>query len=309
MINLQKNYPLKDLTTFKIGGSADYFYLAKDIAGLKDALQWAVQNKLKVLALGGGSNLVFPDEGYRGLVIKLDFQKLEIADNKVTVGAGVMLQNLIAETLNHGLTGLEFAAGIPGSVGGAIRGNAGTYGQDMSNVVVSITYLIPATAEIKTCIGQECNFSYRHSSFKESNYIIAEAELQLNRGDVGESQKIINDRLRVRQTEHPTEPSAGCVFKNIKFEDVDLEKLKAKDLDLAKFEKYKKIPAGYLVELLGLKGKVIGGAQVSPKHGNYIINTGSATTEDVIQLVSLIKMKVRDTYGVQLQEEVQFVYN
>ncbi len=307
--DIKKNYPLKDLTTFKIGGSADYFYLAKDIEGLKSALQWAVQNKQKVLALGGGSNLIFPDEGYRGLVIKLDFQKLEIADSKVTVGAGVMLQHLIAETLKHGLTGLEFAAGIPGSVGGAIRGNAGTYGKDMSSVVTTITYLIPATSEIKTCVGQECNFAYRHSSFKENDYIIAEAELQLLRGKVEESQKIIDERLHIRYTEHPSEPSAGCVFKNIKFEDVDIEKLKTKDLDLAKFEKFKKIPAGYLVDLLGLKGKTIGGAQVSPKHGNYIINTGNAKAEDVVKLVSLIKQQVRDAYGIQLQEEVQFVFN
>ena len=308
-IQLQNNVDLRQFTTFKIGGPADYFYLATDITGLKNALQWAVQNKQKVLALGGGSNLIFPDEGFRGLVIKLDFQKLEIKDDKVTVGAGVMLAHLIAETLKHGLIGLEFAAGIPGSVGGAIRGNAGTYGKDMSGIISTITYLIPASGEIKTCIGKDCNFAYRHSSFKENDYIIAEAELQLLKGDVAASQTIIDNWLLKRRTEHPTEPSAGCIFKNIKFEDVDIEKLKTKDLDLDKFAKYQKIPAAYLIDLLGLKGQTIGGAQISPKHGNYIINTGSATAKDVVTLISLIKQQVRDTYGIQLQEEVQIVYN
>jgi UDP-N-acetylmuramate dehydrogenase len=253
--------------------------------------------------------VVFPDEGYRGLVIKLNYQQLNISNEQVTVGAGFILADLIKETIKAGLVGLEFAAGIPGSVGGAVVGNAGTYGQDMHDVLDYINYIDIDTLQAKHMNTTDGDFTYRHSTFKEHNYVVTEVALSLKKGDTEASQKVIDERLATRHAKHPTEPSAGCIFKNILMDQIDTAKLIEKGLDLKPFEAHNKIPAGFLIDNLDLKGKTIGGAQVSPKHANYIINTGTATSADINMLASLIKQQVRDTYGIQLQEEVRFVYN
>jgi len=150
-------------------------------------------------------------------------------------------------------------------------------------------------------------FAYRHSIFKTKPYIILEAQLELKTGDVQAVQQLIRERLQHRQANHPTQPSAGCIFKNVSFEEVDIDDLAKRGVEIEKFSKSKQIPSGYLIEKVGLKGKQIGGAQVSEQHANYIINTGNATAEDVIMLISLIKQQIRDKYGVQLIEEVQFI--
>lgn len=309
MLNFQTNVPLADYTTFKIGGPADHFVIVNQSEETLEALRWAREQHLRVFVLGGGSNVVFPDEGYRGLVIKLNYQQLNISNEQVTVGAGFILADLIKETIKAGLVGLEFAAGIPGSVGGAVVGNAGTYGQDMHDVLDYINYIDIDTLQAKHMNTTDGDFTYRHSTFKEHNYVVTEVALSLKKGDTEASQKVIDERLATRHAKHPTEPSAGCIFKNILMDQIDTAKLIEKGLDLKPFEAHNKIPAGFLIDNLDLKGKTIGGAQVSPKHANYIINTGTATSADINMLASLIKQQVRDTYGIQLQEEVRFVYN
>ncbi len=309
MLNFQQNIPLAPYTTFKIGGPADYFVVVTQSEETLEALRWAQEQQLRVFILGGGSNVLFPDEGYRGLVIKLDYQQLVINNELVTVGAGYILASLVTETIKAGLIGLEFAAGIPGSVGGAVVGNAGTYGHDMHDVLDFIKYIDVDTLQAKHMNTTDGDFSYRHSTFKEHNYVITEVALCLKKGDTAVSQALIDERLATRKAKHPTEPSAGCIFKNIQMDQIDTSKLTAQGLDLQPFEIHKKIPAGFLIDSLDLKGKTIGGAQVSPKHANYIINTGLATADNIITLASFIKQQVRDTYGIQLQEEVRFVYN
>lgn len=305
-MNIQKNILLKDYTTFKIGGPADYFVLAQNVTDLQEAVAFAKEKNLPILALGGGSNLLVTDAGFRGLVIKLDLQKLDFAGSELTVGAGVLVAYLLNKSLEQGLTGLEFLAGIPGTVGGAIRGNAGTYGQAMSDVVTEITYL-DENYELKTCQPNECHFTYRHSIFKEIKAIIIEAKLKLAQGDVSTARQLVADRLKYRQETQPNEPSAGCIFKNIEFKEVDIEDLKQRGLDIEQFAKHQKIPTSYLIEQAGLKGYSMGGVQVSQKHANYIINVDQATAEQVIMLISFIKQQVRDKYGIQLHEEVQFI--
>lgn len=305
-MQIQENIILAPYTTFKIGGPAEYFALVKTLEELQEALAWAKEKEKEVFVFGGGSNLLISDNGIKGLVIKLDLQRLEFNDNKVIVGAGVNLAYLLNQALENNLTGLEFAAGIPGTVGGAIRGNAGTYGVAMGDVVTAISYLDKEN-QLKIMFKNEADFAYRHSIFKVNNYLIVEAELLLTKGDVAASRALIQERLTYRKGNHPNQPSAGCIFKNIDFREDDVEALRAKGIEIDKFLEHKKIPAGYLIEKAELKGKTIGQAQVSPQHANYIINLGQAKAEDVMILTSLIKQQIRDKFGLQLEEEVQFV--
>ncbi len=305
-MQIQENIILAPYTTFKIGGPAEYFALVKTLEELQDALLWAKEKEKDIFVFGGGSNLLIGDNGIKGLVIKLDLQRLEFDENKVIVGAGVNLAYLLNQALENNLTGLEFAAGVPGTVGGAIRGNAGTYGVAMGDVVTAIRYL-DKNNELKTMAKNEADFAYRHSIFKVNNYLIVEAELLLERGDVAASKALVQERLLYRKNNHPNQPSAGCIFKNIDFREADIEALKSKGIEVGKFLEHKKIPAGYLIEKADLKGKTIGQAQVSPQHANYIINLGEAKAEDVVILTSLIKQQIRDKFGLQLEEEVQFV--
>src|SRR3989339_1806905 len=305
-MTIEKNKSLKEYTTFKIGGPAEYFAEVKTAQEVQEALQWAKDNQQSVKILGGGSNMLIADAGLKGLVIKLSLDKLEFDDLKVTVGPGIRLAYLLNKALEQELTGLEFAAGIPGTVGGAIRGNAGTYGLAMDSVVKKIKYA-DENGQLKEITATEAKFAYRHSIFKENFWIIVEAELELAKGDIKVARVLVNERLKYRQDTQPNLPSAGCIFKNILFEEVDLKKLAEKNIDIDKFSKFKKIPAAHLIERAGLKGHAIGGAQVSDVHANYIVNNGRATAEQVIMLISFIKQQVRDKYGVQLQEEVQLL--
>lgn len=305
-MTIEKNKSLKEYTTFKIGGPAEYFADLKTPQEVQEVLQWADDNKQPFKILGGGSNMLITDAGLKGLVIRLSLDKLEFNDLKVIVGPGVRLAYLLNKALENGLTGLEFAAGIPGTVGGAIRGNAGTYGLAMDSVVKKIKY-VGEDKQIREMDPSEAKFAYRHSIFKEKPWIIVEAELELIKGDIKAAQALVNERLKYRQDTQPNLPSAGCIFKNILFEEVDLKNLADKKIDIDKFAKFKKIPAAHLIERAGLKGHTIGQAQVSEVHANYIVNLGGATAEQVIMLISFIKQQVRDKYGVQLQEEVQLL--
>lgn len=305
-MKLKKNIKLSKYTTFQIGGPADYFVEVKNTEEILEAVQWAKEHNQTILPIGGGSNLLISDKGFRGLVIKLSLDKLSFNDEKISVGAGVVVTYLLNQALNHDLIGLEFMTGIPGSVGGAIRGNAGTYGQSMADVISEVRFL-DEKYELRQMKPSEASFQYRHSIFKEKKCIILEADLKLTHGDVASARKLIGERLKYRQDTQPSGPSAGCIFKNIILSETDTKKIKAKGIDTEQFVKFNKIPAGYLIDHLGLKGKTMGGAQISTKHANYIVNTGQATAEDVVMLVSFIKQQVRDAYGVQLQEEVQLI--
>jgi len=305
-MNIQKNIELKKYTTFKIGGPAQYFIEVEKRLELEEALSFAQEKNLKIFILGGGTNLLISDKGVKGLVIRIKLNKLEFKKKKVIVGAGLDLEELLNKSLDYGLTGLEFVTGIPGTVGGAIRGNAGTYGLAMSDVIQKIIYL-DENYHIKEMNKKEANFKYRHSIFKEKSYYILEAQLELEKGNIGEARKLVRERLEYRYNTQPQGLSAGCIFKNINFAEVNVEDLKKRGVEIEKFTKFQKIPVGYLVEKIGLKGKTIGGAQISEKHGNYILNNNKASYEDIIILISYIKQQVRTKYGIQLQEEIQII--
>ncbi len=347
-IKIQENISLSKYTSFKIGGFARYFCAAENIAEIKEALEFAGKNKLKIFVLGGGSNLLISDKGFDGLVIRIMNNELRIMNNELRImnneifaGSGLSLAKLVSESVKANLTGLEWAAGIPGTVGGAICNNTGAYGECMGDIVKEVevieiaklgnkqyncwlhssdrtvepiaqkgsTGLKPQWSQrIRKLNNKQCEFFYRDSIFKkEKKHIIISAVLKLEKGNEKESREKISEYLKSRAEKQPLEyPSAGSVFRNPVLDDDHLKKLIKENPELENISKNNTIPAGWFVEELGLKGKKIGGAMVSKKHGNFIVNTNSAKAEDVAILISLIKQKVRDKFGIQLREEIEY---
>jgi len=317
--DFQKNISFAPLTTFKIGGPADYFFVAKSEDDLISAASFARQQKLPVFVLGSGSNILVSDKGFRGLVIQIQNSKFRVEGDQIESQSGAALAELVGVATKAGLTGLEWAAGIPGTLGGAIRGNAGAFGLDISLAVKHIRvysegfikqyhhdcHSDSAPFSLKGA-GEESQdiFGYRDSIFKHNNEIILSADLELQKGEPEKIKQTIKNYLRQRRLKQPWESSAGSVFKNIQF-----DKLSKKLQDTIPTEKVKtgKVAAAYFIELAGLRGRKISQAQVSPKHTNFIINLGGAKASDVLSLIELIKNKVKEKFGIKLEEEIQYV--
>lgn len=283
---LETNVLLSKYTTYKVGGKAKVLAYPKNIEKLITLLKWAKTNNISYKMLGNGSNLIFSDADYNGILIKLtEFDDIEIFDNKIKVGAGYSLMKLSRIALKNSLTGLEFAAGIPGTVGGAVFMNAGAYKSDMGYIVQMIKVLTP-DFRIVTLENKELAFHYRTSFLKtHPNYICLEAIIKLEKGKKEAIEEVMKSRLQRRKEAQPLEyPSAGSVFRN----------------PPGMF-------SGELIENCGLKGKKIGGAQVSEKHANFIINTGNATANDVKELIDYVKKEVEKKYHVSLTTEQEFV--
>jgi UDP-N-acetylmuramate dehydrogenase len=307
VIDIAEDYQLSKLTTFCVGGSAKYFCEVTSVKQLQAVLSICKDSDLPIFVIGGGSNLLISDKGFDGLVLKLNLNVLSVNDNIIEVSADRLLNKLIDKTIEYGLSGIEGLAGIPGTVGGALVGNAGAYGDEIANVVDHVDALDEKYNLIQLK-KEELNFKYRHSIFKERTLILLQARLQFQKHDQKEvADKVVKYR-QDRTAKHPPFPSAGCTFKNIDLTDEIESKLKQLDFDLPeKFVEFKKVPVAWLLDQLGLKGKQIGGAQVSEKHGNFIINKDNASADDIVMLISYIKQQVRDQVGVQLQEEVRYV--
>jgi len=304
---LKGNEPLKNHTTFKIGGPAKFFAEVNQTDILKALLTEAKANNIAWTMIGGGSNILASDGGFNGLVIKIIPSEMTIEDKVVKVWAGNYLAVVLQSVLSAGLTGMEFSAGIPGTIGGAVKGNAGTYGEDMSKVVETVNFLDENFAE-KIFSKNECGFAYRHSIFKEHlDWLITSVVLKLERGDLEASKKLVMERLQKR-TCQPPQPSAGCIFKNIEWTDEIGEKITKLGWELKpEFKTHGKIPTAWIIENLDLKGMTMGKVKISEKHANYLVNTGDATADEVVQLISLVKQKARDEAGIQLHEEVRYL--
>lgn len=309
MINIKENVILAPYTTFKIGGPAKLFIEAENEEMLKESLGYALKNKLNFFVLGGGSNVLINDRGFNGLVIKFQNAELKIAEEKIECGAGAPLSKLVGLTAENYLSGLEWAAGIPGTVGGAIRGNAGAFGGNINNSIEKIRAVFQEGEKIvgKDFTKEECEFEYRNSLFKKNkNLIVVSAIFKFKKDDKEKIGNKIKEITEKRNFMHPQGiPSAGSFFVNPQVNDQEIIEKFEKDSG-AKAQNYI-VPAGWLIQEAGLTGKKIGGAQVSEKHSNFIVNTGNATAEDVIMLSSIIKQKVRSKFGVQLMEEVKFL--
>lgn len=280
--DFQKNKPLSTLSTFRIGGPADYFIEVKDVDLLKETLCFCAKEKMPFLILGRGSNCIFSDAGFRGLVIlnRIDFFKQE--GNCFHVGAGYNFSLLGTQTARLGFSGLEFACGIPATVGGAVFMNAGANGKETCDHLLSVGFM-DASGGITTYKREELHFSYRHSPFQNKKGAILSASFQLEKL-AGSRQKQIEIIEYRKKTQPLKEPSCGCIFKNPEG-----------------------TSAGALIEKACLKGTTLGGVKVSEVHANFIVNTGGGKAQDVLQLIQLIKEKVKQETGVELQEEIRFV--
>jgi UDP-N-acetylmuramate dehydrogenase len=302
-----ENEPLANHCTFKIGGPARYFFVAKNSEEIVKAAKAANELGLKIFVLSGGSNVLFSDGGFDGLVIKIQNTKYEIQDTKIIAEAGVKLADVVRAAAENGLSGLEWAAGIPGTVGGAVRGNAGAYGKSTSEAVESVEAL--KKLKVKSYSKEECGFGYRESIFKREGEIILKVIFKLIPGDKNKIKEEMDKIFAARDGKIPQDPSAGSFMKNIEVTDGTVRTIKEythEDVPTDYLEKGK-IPAAWLITQCDLRGKQIGGAKISEKHANFIVNSGGATAADVIALASLLKMKVRDETGIQLQEEIEYV--
>ncbi len=289
MITVQEHVPLAPYTTFQIGGPARYFIVAKTKSDVTEGIAFAKEKQLPWFVLGGGSDILVSDNGFRGMVIKSEFTAVAFDEEQgtVTAGSGVRLSRIITQAAHMGLAGLEFAIGVPATVGGAVWANLGARGKEIKDFFVQATVL-DENGEQHTMKVEECAFGYRESVFKHRPYTILDATFQLQREDSETIKTRVQELSALRkETQDIAAKCAGCVFRNPKDQTTEA--------------------AAKLIDDVGLKGFRIGGAQVSPIHANFIINTGTATAEDVMILISLVKQKVRDTKGVQLMEEIEYI--
>ncbi len=282
----ETNVFISKYTTYKVGGVASFLVYPKNIEKLVLLIKLINKHNIKFKILGNGSNVLFSDKKYDGVLIKLtEFDDLEIIGNRIRVGAGYSLMKLSRFALKNSLTGLEFASGIPGTVGGAVFMNAGAYKSDMGYVVRSVKVLTPDYRIIQL-ENKELNFHYRTSFFKtHPDYICLEATISLMHGDKAKIEEVIKSRLKRRLESQPLNyPSAGSVFRN----------------PTGMF-------AGELIEKAGLKGLKKGGAMISDKHANFVVNTGNASSSDIKELIDYAKNKVKENYNVEMLVEQEFV--
>ena len=284
-IKIKKDEPMKNHTSFKIGGCADYFVECSSLEELKIIIKKAKQLNMPFFILGKGSNLLVSDKGIKGVVICLNsLDTVTVNGEEIIASAGASLAQVCTTACQNSLTGLEFAYGIPGTVGGALYMNAGAYGGEMSQVVVSAEY-IDCDGEIKTIESKDMQLGYRTSIFKTGNMVITSVKFKLKKGDCKQIKNSMDDYMSRRKDKQPLEyPSAGSTFKRPQ----------------GNF-------AGALIEKNNLKGFSVGGAKVSEKHAGFVINYNNATCEDVRKLMESIKETVLKNDGVELEPEVIFV--
>lgn len=280
-----KNEIMSKHTSFKVGGPVDLFITVETIEQLKDTIKILKHQNIEYKVIGNGSNLLVKDEGYRGAIIKPSFNSIEIKEDIVEVGAGVKNGMLAQKLLQKELTGFEFAAGIPGTIGGAMVMNAGAHGREMKDIVDAVTYYNCENDEIETIKKEECNFEYRNSKFKNSNVIIIKAILKLQKGNSIEIKQKMDEYKQFRIEKQPIEyPSAGSTFK------------RGADFITAK-----------LIDEAGLKGYTIGGAQVSEKHAGFIINKNNATATDIINLIEEVQKIVYEKFNKKIELEIEII--
>jgi UDP-N-acetylmuramate dehydrogenase len=294
--------PLRHHTTFRIGGPADWYFAARTPDQLVIALRAAHDLELPVFLLGGGSNLLVSDEGFRGLVLRNACEEIEFDATAAHVGCGADFLEFIFQCRDRSLAGLEFAAGIPGSIGGALYGNAGCYGEDIGSFTIECTHVTPDGATVETRPAAWYQFAYRDSRLKRDPRVLLTCLLQLRRGDPAASQAVIDEKLEIRRIKHPqwrVEPTAGSYFKNLP---PDWQVPGAKHSPGTR-----RVPAGQLLDEVGCRGLRVGDAMVFAKHANIIVNAGRATAREVLELAEIMKARVRAKFGVELEEEVMFL--
>ena len=280
------NEPMSKYTSFKIGGPAECLIKIQTAEELKMILKLVKEKDIPLTIIGNGSNILVSDEGIRGIVLKIEIDAFELNAETayLRVGSGVKLAFIAQKCLKQELAGFEFASGIPGTIGGAIRMNAGAHGREMKDVITTITYM-DRNGEIHKIQNEQANFEYRKSLFTQKDYIILEVEMQLEKGNAQEIKDKMTEYATYRKEKQPIEyPSAGSTFK------------RGTDFITAK-----------LIDDCGLKGYQIGGAQISEKHAGFIINKENATAEDVIKLMEYTKEQIYNKFGKVIEAEIEII--
>lgn len=284
--NFKPNAPMSEYTTFKVGGPADYFVLPRNDQDIKAIIELCKKNNIKYFIMGNGSNVLVNDQGYRGAVIQLyeNMRGYELSDTTIRVQAGIKLYDLSEILWENSLTGFEFASGIPGTLGGAVSMNAGAYGGEMKDVVISAK-VMDENGEIIELLKGELEFGYRTSAILKKNYILLEATLKLEKGEKEVIREKITELSNRRKDKQPLEfPSAGSTFKRPE----------------GHF-------AGKLIMDSGLAGYRVGNAMVSEKHCGFVINVGGATSKDIQTVINDVSDKVFEKFGVRLEPEVRML--
>ena len=287
--NIKINEPMSKHTSFKTGGPAEIYIIGKTLEQIQAVLKYSNQNNIQLYIIGNGSNLLVSDEGIKGIVLKIAVDNIETLESDfgvlVKAGAGVKIMALAQILKKDGIAGFEELAGIPGTMGGANYMNAGAYGKELKDIIVSTKAINKETGEIETLKNEEQELNYRSSIFKNRKYIIIETMLNLQKGIPEEIERKMNDFLNQRKEKQPIEyPSAGSTFK-----------------------RGEKFITAKLIDECGLKGYQIGGAQISEKHAGFIINKNNATSKDILDLIKYTKKKVFEKFGVQIEEEVEII--
>ncbi|NLC44665.1 MAG: UDP-N-acetylmuramate dehydrogenase [Clostridiales bacterium] len=283
---LLKNESMKNHTSFRIGGLVDLMILPREVGHIQDSIDILVDNQVPFMIMGNGSNLLVRDNGIRGAVVKIadTFSNAEVEGEIIKAQAGILLSTLSRLALKSSLAGMEFASGIPGTLGGAVAMNAGAYGGEMKDVIKYVS-ILDEDGKIQTLNNEQMGLEYRTSIIQNTKKIVLEVVMELAKGDYETSYAMIKDLSKRRQEKQPlTYPSAGSAFKR---------------------------PVGYyagkLIQDCGLKGMRVGDAQISEKHSGFIINLGNATANDVIQLIDQVKSRVLEAQGIELEAEVRIV--
>jgi UDP-N-acetylmuramate dehydrogenase len=315
-LHVEEHVALARYSTLHVGGEARALARISSLEDLHSALDWAEQRRLLWFILGGGANFFCRDEGFPGLVIKMENRALAFAGNEMTADAGVVTRVAVLNAVDRGLRGMERMAGIPGTIGGAVRGNAGAFGMETKDQLARVHVIERTTAGWKENIlpREQLLFAYRDSTFKREQLsrevgkapsVIWSATFSLQVGDRAEGERLVAEDLAARKAKQPYEyPSVGSIFKNPTppRPEAGLRGAGPSPLDFARGKPAQ--PAGKLIEGVGLKGLRVGGAEVSAKHANFIVNRGGATARDVLALIQQVKKSVFDTTGVTLTEEI-----
>ena len=284
--DIYTNEPMSKHTTFKIGGTADIFVKLRNTEQIEKLLNLCKNKNVPIKIIGNGSNILVKDNGIRGVVAKICTNSYDFLDEEtIRVDAGMLNSKVSRILLENSLTGFEFASGIPGTIGGAVKMNAGAYGSQMSDVVTKTKYIDLENMQIKEITKEEQKFGYRKSIFSTTRRVIIDTTLKLEKADKEHIQEKINQNNESRRTKQPIDkPSAGSTFK------------RGKDFITAQ-----------LIDECGLKGYTIGGAQVSTKHAGFVVNAGDATASDVIELMELIKKKVQEKFNKNIDLEIEVI--
>lgn len=309
---IQTNIPLKKHSNFKIGGPASFFYEFKSEEILVEAFkQWQdLKKDLPVFILGGGTNILFSDDGFDGLVLKDSINFIEREGNILSVGSGTLVSDLVSFCLQNCLSGFEWAGGLPGTVGGGVRGNAGAFLREMKDNLIEVVSIDIKTLKIKKRNNKDCKFSYRQSVFKNGSgkdEIILSVKFELTKGNREEIKKKTQEKIDYRIDRHPLDlPNIGSTFKNVDVGSVSRKVLKEFEASI-KPDPFPVLPVAKLLVGADLKGREIGGAKFSERHPNFIVNFNNAKARDVRALIDLAKKEIKEKYGISLEEEIMIV--